>query len=276
MLNSHVPPPESFFPEVHKELTKSWKAPFLSRTRFTGASAVTTLNGGVAQGYVDVPQVECAFVVHLSPSSAATLSGHPWLPSKTCKFTSSLTAKAYNTSGQASFALHAMAILQVYQAKALKKMEESSPDPEVLHEHLLSHLLYPSGCKGDGTGPRSGNIHISGHLWLNLVEMKDAKKVRFPYTPVSQASLFSEEFAKQFSAVKKQTHKKSRPLNTSCFGAVPPPEEPGPQGSQAHLPAREVDQLRAMHRPRIGLPANRWPPACPQATKNPLKAPKRS
>lgn len=112
-----------FFLEVHKELTKSWKAPFSNHTPFT----VTTLDGGVARGYVDIPQVERTIAVHLYPRSAATLCGRPWLPSKECKFTSSLMARAYNASGQATSALHAMAILQVRQAKALKDLDESSP-----------------------------------------------------------------------------------------------------------------------------------------------------
>ncbi len=37
-----------------------------------------------------------------------------------------LTAKAYSATGQAASAVHAMAILQVHQAKALKQMHEGS------------------------------------------------------------------------------------------------------------------------------------------------------
>ncbi len=36
--------------------------------------------------------------------------------------TAALIAKAYSAAGQATSALHAMAILQVHQAKALKQM----------------------------------------------------------------------------------------------------------------------------------------------------------
>ncbi|KAL0177001.1 hypothetical protein M9458_025895, partial [Cirrhinus mrigala] len=48
----HQPPsaPVPFFPEVHEELTKSWKGPFLSHTHFAGASTLTTLDGGAARG----------------------------------------------------------------------------------------------------------------------------------------------------------------------------------------------------------------------------------
>ncbi|KAL0172911.1 hypothetical protein M9458_033222, partial [Cirrhinus mrigala] len=68
------------------------------------------------------------------------------------------------------------------------------------------------------------------HLWLNLVQMSDANKVRFLDTPISQAGLFSytiEDFAQQFSAVQKQTetikHNLLRRKSTQPPGARPPP-----------------------------------------------------
>ncbi len=51
------PPPVPFFPEVHEEVTRSWKAPFSARNRPSASSVLTTLDGGVAQGYVEVPGV---------------------------------------------------------------------------------------------------------------------------------------------------------------------------------------------------------------------------
>lgn len=44
-------------------------------------------------------------------------------PNRNSQFSSSLVVKAYTTDGQAAKGLHAMAILQVYQAKALKNLE---------------------------------------------------------------------------------------------------------------------------------------------------------
>lgn len=46
------------------------------------------------------------------------------------------------------------------------------------------------------------------HLWLNLAEIRDTDKVRFLDVPISQGGLFGDtvkNFAKPFSAVKKQT-----------------------------------------------------------------------
>lgn len=71
-------------------------------------------------GFVGIPQVECAAVVHLCPQNAATRWGHPQLPSSPCEKTAALADKAYSAAGQAASALHAMATLQIHQTKALK------------------------------------------------------------------------------------------------------------------------------------------------------------
>ncbi len=122
------PAPVPFFPEVHEELTSSWMAPFTARSRSSASSVLTTLDGGVARGYAGIPQVERAVAVHLCPRNAATWRNRPRLPSKACKLTAALAAKAYSAAGQAASALHAMAILQVHQAKALKQVHEGSTD----------------------------------------------------------------------------------------------------------------------------------------------------
>ncbi len=103
--------PVPFYPEVHEELTKSWMAPFTARSRPSVSSVLTTLDGGAARGYAGIPQVERAVAVHLCPRNAATWRNRPRLPSKACKLTAALAAKAYSAAGQAASALHAMAIL---------------------------------------------------------------------------------------------------------------------------------------------------------------------
>ncbi len=68
-------------------------------------------------------------MVHLCPRNAATWRNRPHLPSKACKLTVTL---AYSAAGQAASALHAMAILHVYQAKALKQVHKGSTDPGLM------------------------------------------------------------------------------------------------------------------------------------------------
>ncbi len=45
-----APPPVPFFPEVHEELTRSWKAPFTARNKSCGSSALTPSMVGLLWG----------------------------------------------------------------------------------------------------------------------------------------------------------------------------------------------------------------------------------
>ncbi len=122
------PPPVPFFPEVHEELTRSWKAPFTARNKPCGSSPLTTLDGGAALGYTGIPSVERSVAMQLCPTVASTLRGEPCLPSRACKYSSGLTGSAYRACGEAASALHAMALLQVHQAKALRDLHEGGHD----------------------------------------------------------------------------------------------------------------------------------------------------
>ncbi|KAI2645524.1 Cytoplasmic polyadenylation element-binding protein [Labeo rohita] len=118
---TNVPPrpvPVPFFPEVHEELTKMWRAPYTARLSLS-SSLLTTLDA--------------------------------------CKLSLALAAKAYSSAGQDASVLHAMAILQVYQAKALKELHNGSSDPGLMQELRL--------------------------VTNNLVQMADVDKVRFLDTP---------------------------------------------------------------------------------------------
>lgn len=65
-------------------------------------------------------------------------------------------AKAYGAAGQVVSTLHAMALLQVYQAKALKELHEVSSDPGLMQElrtvtdlGLRVMKVEPGGYAGD-------------------------------------------------------------------------------------------------------------------------------
>ncbi len=143
--------PVPFFPEVHEELTESWMAPFTARSHSSVSSVLTTLDGRAARGYAGIPQVERA------DTNAATWRNRPSLPSKACKLTAALAAKAYNAVGQAASALHAMVILQLHQAKALKQVHEGTS----LYERRKSQRG-PSGRRCPPWWSRSA---ISGSTW---------------------------------------------------------------------------------------------------------------
>ncbi len=137
-------PPVPFFPEVHEELTRSWKAPFTARNKSCSSSPLTTLDGGAALGYVGIPLVERSVAMQLCPTAATTLRGDPCLPSRACRYLSGLTGSAYRACGEVASAIHAMALLQVHQAKALKDLHEGGHDLAVLHE-LRAATVHASG-----------------------------------------------------------------------------------------------------------------------------------
>ncbi|KAI2661120.1 ORF V: Enzymatic polyprotein [Labeo rohita] len=240
--------PVPFFPEVHEELTRSWKAPLSARSRYANSPSLTTLDGGPARGYTEVPQVERAIAMHLCPQNAASWRGQPKLPSRACKFSSTLVAKAYSASGQAASALHAMAILQVYQAKVLKDLHEGVPDPELVQElrSATDYALRATKVTAQALGRAMSTMVVQErHLWLNLAEMRDAEKVRFLDAPISQAGLFGEtveEFALQFSTVKKQTEaiKHILPRRVASSSPAPSRQQPPPRTPIETVPSAEM------------------------------------
>ncbi len=260
--------PVPFFPEVHEELTSSWMAPFTARSRSYRLLRPHYPRCGVARGYAGIPQVERAVAVHLCPRNAATWRNRPRLPSKACKLTAALAAKAYSAAGQAASALHAMAILQVHQAKALKQVHEGSTDPGLMQElrTATDFALRATKVTARSLGKAMSTMVVQErHLWLNLAEMKDVDKARFLDAPISQGGLFGdtvEGFAQQFSAVQQQTEAIQHILprrdapSTAALGARPqsarrrgrPPASSRaapPQAESTHRPVRRASRRRA-------------------------------
>ncbi len=248
------PAPVPFFPEVHEELTSSWMAPFTARSRSSASSVLTTLDGGVARGYTGIPQVEKAVAVHLCPRNAATWRNRPRLPSKACKLTAALAAKfvghiqiLWVTNLWVS-ALHAMAILQVHQAKALKQVHEGSTDPGLMQELRTATDLALRATKvtARSLGKAMSTMVVQErHLWLNLAEMKDVDKARFLDAPISQGGLFGdtvEGFAQQFSAVQQQTEAIQHILPRRD---APSTAAPGARPQSAHRRGRPPASSRA-------------------------------
>lgn len=144
------------------------------------------------KSYAEIPQEERAIAVYLCLQRAATWQN---FPSKASKFLAALVAKAYSAPGQAASTLHAMALLQVHQTKALKELHEGYSEPGLFQEL----------CTATGLAlARLCPPWLSRNL--NLAEM-DTDKARFLDAPISQAGFFGntvEDFAQQFSAVQKK------------------------------------------------------------------------
>ncbi len=170
---SQGPTPVPFFPEVHDELTGTWTAPFTARNRSSGSSSLATLDGGAARGYTEVPPVERSVAMQLCPRTASTWRGNPLLPSRACRHSSALTGSAYAACGEAASALHAMALLQVHQAKALRDLHEGGHDPGVLSELRTATDLALRATKVTARSlgrAMSTMVVQERHLWLCLAD----------------------------------------------------------------------------------------------------------
>lgn len=64
----------------------------------------------------------------------STLQGNLCLSSWACKHSSDLTGKTYQACEKAASTLHAMVLLQVHQAQALKGLHKGGHDPQFLQE----------------------------------------------------------------------------------------------------------------------------------------------
>ncbi len=225
---SQPPTPVLFFPEVHEELTGTWKAPFTARNLVGGPSSLTTLDSGVAKGYTRIPPVDRAIAM-LCPNS--TWWGEPSLPSRNCGHSSDLTSRTYQACGEDASALHTMALLQVHQAKAPRDLHEGGHDPQVLQELRAATdlTLRVTKVTSRSVGRAMSTLVIQErHLWLCLADMKDTDKIRFLNSPGLSGDSF-ENFAQQFSALQKQSEAINHFLpRRSAVASTPPPAAPQP------------------------------------------------
>ncbi len=190
--------------------------------------------------------------MHLCPRNAATWRNRPRLPSKVCKLTAALAAKAYSAAGQAV-------------SKALKQVQEGSTDPGLMQELRTATDLALRAKKvtARSLGKAMSTMVVQErHLWLNLAEMKNVDKARFLDAPISQGGLFGdtvEGFAQQFSVVQQQTEAiqhilprhdapstaapGARPQSARCHGRPPASSRAAlPQAESTHRPVRRASR----------------------------------
>ncbi len=147
---------------------------------------------------------------YLCPPTAIGWKARASHPSKPCRATSALAGRAYSVAGQAASALHSMAVLQVFQAKMLAN-EEAGLDAASLRDLRSVIDLAPRATKATAQAIRrlmSSLIVLERHLWLTMMEMKEADKVPFLDAPVSSGSLFGpavEGFAEHFMEAQKSS-----------------------------------------------------------------------
>ncbi len=148
----------------------------------------------------------------LVPTKRRHWRNRPRLPSKACKLDSRSRGQAYSAAGQAASALHAMAILQVHQAKALKQVHEGIVPTRGWCRSCARRLtsLYERrksrrGPSGRRCPPWWSRSAISGSTWQRW---RTSTRHAFSTPPSPREGCFGdtvEGFAQQFSAVQQQT-----------------------------------------------------------------------
>lgn len=84
-----------------------------------------------------------------------------------------LMAQAYGAAGQATSALHAMTLLQVYQAKALKELHKGSSDPGLMQElrTATDFTLRVTKVTVRSLGQTTDTLVVQErHLWLSFAQ----------------------------------------------------------------------------------------------------------
>ncbi|ROJ42279.1 hypothetical protein DPX16_1720 [Anabarilius grahami] len=236
-----------FFPEVHKELAKSWRAPYSARLHTSHRSALTSVDGSEEKGYEHLPPLDEAVAAHLCPPAAVGWKAKRSLPSKPCRTTSALAGRAYSSAGQAASALHSMAIFQVFQAKLLRSMDESGVEESAFRDLRSATDLALRATKAatQAIGRSMASLVVlERHLWLNLTEIKEQDKTAFLDAPVSPSGLFGpavEGFTERFTAAQKssQAMRHFLPKRSSSASA---PSHPRPAPAQQTKPAPSASQ----------------------------------
>ncbi len=164
--------PSPFFPEVHDELTRSWRSPHSARPPyFHFIRPHYDWNGAEEKGYERMPQLDESVAAHLCPPTAIGWKAKASHPSKPCRTTSALAGRSYASAGQAASALHSMEVLQVYQAKLLSAIDESEPDPATLRElrSTTDLALRATKTTAQAIGRSMASLVVlERHLWLTL------------------------------------------------------------------------------------------------------------
>ncbi|CAM4463382.1 unnamed protein product [Leuciscus chuanchicus] len=257
--------PAPFLPELHKELAKSWSAPFSARLRSSASAAFSVVDGAKDRGYLALPLVEEAVAAHLCPPSAGRRTKTA-LPSKACRATSTLHSRAYTAAGQAASALHTMATLQIFQANLLRKLDEEGTEAvNVADLRSATDLaLRATKSAAQAIGRNMASLTVAErHLWLTLSEMPDSERSVFLDAPVSATGLFGssvKDFADRFAEVQKTSQAMKHFLPKRSSSASGRSKQPSARSSQPPPPAAASQRRQARDQRPRSRSAGRRPP----------------
>ncbi len=168
-------------PRSSYELTILWHAPHSSHIRPSASVALTSIDAAEEKGYEHLPPLDESVAAHLCPPIAIGWKVRASHPSKLRRATYALAGRAYSAAGQAASALHSMAVLQVFQAKMLANEEAGLDSASPRDPRSTTDLaLRTTKATAQAIGRSMFNLTVlERHLWLTMMEMKEADKVPF-------------------------------------------------------------------------------------------------
>ncbi len=251
-----------FFPDVHDQLIKTWSAHQSAHVHSATQAMFSQVDGAEAHGYVCMPPVKETVAAQLCPASAKTMGSDISLPSKPCRMTAHLASKAYSSAGEGASALHAMAVLQVFQAKLLQSLEGGTTSPVAVNDlrAATDFTLMATKCAAQAIGRTMGFMLVQQrHLWLTLADLKDSDRKVLLNAPITPSGLFGdtvdsiiERFAEAQKRAKAMSHVMPRrsfqsPSRSRSSSATRPPqrrEERPAAATAVEAPRREPDVRR--------------------------------
>ncbi len=235
-----------FFPDLHTEVSRSWKNPFSSRLFIPASDYYGNVAGLSECGYRTMPRVEQTLAGYLAPGAASSLKA-PVLPTKPLRGSSALLGKGYAAAGQAGACLHTMAVLQAYQADLLKELDEgeqiSSSDVGELRRTADLALRATKETASAIGRSMAAMVAAERHLWLTLSDMKEKDRVVLMDAPLAPSGLFGDavnSVVDRFQEASKQAAAFQRflPRRSIALGAAGR-EQPQPCTSSSY---REVQR----------------------------------
>ncbi len=235
-----------FFPDLHTEVSRSWKRPFSSRLFIPASDYYGNVAGLSECGYRAMPRVEQTLASYLAPGAASSLKA-PVLPTKPLRGSSALLGKGYAAAGQAGACLHTMAVLQAYQADLLKELDEgeqisSSDVGELRRTADLALRATKETARAIGRS-MAAMVAAERHLWLTLSDMKEKDRVVLMDAPLAPSGLLGDAInsvVDRFQEASKQAAAFQRflPRRSVALGAAGR-EQPQPCTSSSY---REVQR----------------------------------
>ncbi|MGL4351039.1 MAG: hypothetical protein ACRCT2_10830 [Plesiomonas shigelloides] len=111
------------------------------------------------------------------------------------RFTAHLAGKAYASAGDAASALHAMAVLQVFQAKILQSLDSGSLEADATRDlrAATDFALMATKRTAQAIGRSMGfMVVLHRHLWLTLADLKDADRKSLLNALITPSGLFGD------------------------------------------------------------------------------------